>query len=307
MRPTHVLPRHLMGIMFAVVTLATGCGTGDTRPEKLPETVDRQAVVSWVHGNITYPVVSGIAVPGYRDPEEGKVKEAIEGEAVRVYLSDQRIDCHLHPFPFAYFRTGPPLPTETGATITLNFHKMTTLDNINANFDVRTVDSGGGVSAHGVRGSAKFVGPDNAKRVEGWLEYKLTHLEFPKVEVSGAFDVPFCPADIISFAPATDIENAAGTIQRVSGVWPYRDPGTFERVYESISDVYLYVIGPDAKESILLVPSDVPFPASVLRGASIPLLTRSDMPEEFRRDGLRVVFGGKVGEKPVQYNDLILS
>ncbi len=167
-------------------------------------------------------------------------------------------------------------------------------------------------------GGAKFVGPDNAKRVEGWLEYKQEDPGFlPRIEVSGAFDVPFCPADIISFAPGTVIDNAAGTIRLVNAVEPYRDPQTFEMGYRSIPEAEVYVIVPDANESALLVPLDIPYEdrserstaasGTVREGETTDLddlLTRSDLPEEFRQEGLKVVFSGTIGKKPFQYEDL---
>ena len=121
-----------------------------------------------------------------------------------------------------------------------------------------------------------------------------------------------------SFAPGTDIENAAGTIRVVDGLEPYRDPEKdFKLEYRAIPDVYLYAIEPDADKTILLVPSavsDEPNPgqsgtAVVTSGtrqdpAKRELLAVSDMPEEYRHEGLKVVFSGKVDKRPSQYEGL---
>ena len=76
--------KRMMAIVIGMVPLAIACGSGDAEPEKPRETADRQAVVRWVHDDITYPVVSGIAVPGYWEPEEEKVKVGLEGEGIRL-------------------------------------------------------------------------------------------------------------------------------------------------------------------------------------------------------------------------------
>ena len=121
-----------------------------------------------------------------------------------------------------------------------------------------------------------------------------------------------------SFAPGTDIENAAGTIRVVDGLEPYRDPARdFKLEYRVIPDVYVYVIEPDADETMLLVPSggsDEPSPgqaatAVVTAGTrqdptQRELLAVSDMPEEYRHEGLKVVFSGKVDKRPSHYEGL---
>ena len=277
-----------VGIALPLILLVA-CGAGDAGPEEAASADDRLPVTRWLHEGTTYPVVSGVAVPGYWDPEVEKVKEALGGQAVRVYLSDQRIDCALHPF--LYRMRIPPLPTEKGATITLNFHKMATPDSIYTHFHSETAEYD--VTTQ-VCGSAEFIGPNNAKRVEGWLEYEEGDPESPKIEVSGAFDVPFCPADIISFAPGTDIEKAAGTVEAVKGLEPYQDPETFEMKYRDIPKVDLFVIVPEANNSVILVPLDDPK----------LLLEESRLAEEFARDGLRVIFSGTTDERPFQYADL---
>jgi hypothetical protein len=305
MNTARVFLVNLVGIALALILLAGACGTGDAGPEG-----PTQAVTSWVHEGTTYPVVSGIAVPlvGYSfwDPQEVKEVEVPEGQGVRVHLSDQQIDCSL--YPFLYRMRIPPLPTRTGATISLTFPRMATLDSVSTNFDVETLDSSSGLSTDGVRGSARFTGAETAIRVAGWLEYdsQETQPELPNVEVSGAFDVPLCTADIHSFAPGTDIENAAGTVELVKGLEPYRTE-TFEKKYRDIPEVDLFVIVPEANESVLLVPSEVPIDDTgrpLSTASDKYLLTLSDMPDEFRQDGIKVVFSGKVGEKPFQYENL---
>ena len=150
------------------------------------------------------------------------------------------------------------------------------------------------------------------------MEYEQEDSVFlPRIEVSGAFDVPFCPADIISFAPRTDIDNAAGTIRLVNAFEPYRNPQTREMGYRSIPESEVYVIVPDANESALLVPLDIPYEDIIERDIEASgtvregettnpddLVTRSDLPEEFRQEGLKVVFSGTMGKKPFQYEDL---
>ena len=45
--------KRMMAIVIGMVLLAIACGSGDAEPEKPRETGDRQAVVRWVHDDIT--------------------------------------------------------------------------------------------------------------------------------------------------------------------------------------------------------------------------------------------------------------
>ena len=168
MNTAPVSSANLVGIALTLMLLAGACSTGDAGPKG-----PTQAVTGWVHEGTTYPVVSGIAVPlvgySYWDPRELKHVEVPEGQGVRVYLSDQQIDCSL--YPFLYRMRTPPLPTRTGATISLAFPRMATLDSVSTEFGVQTLNSGSGLSTDGVRGSARFTGAEAAARVAGWLEY----------------------------------------------------------------------------------------------------------------------------------------
>ena len=44
-----------------------------------------------------------------------------------------------------------------------------------------------------VSGASTLVGPEQARRVEGWVHYASMPDDGWLIEVSGTFDVPLCP------------------------------------------------------------------------------------------------------------------
>lgn len=180
-----------LALAALAASLIVACGGGESE-------TSRPAISSWTYEGASYSVLSGIAVPlvgyTYWDPKELKQVEVPEGQGVKVYLSDQQLGCDLYPFPDR--GRFPVLPTATGATITLSFHQLTTLDNIGTEFAVETGNSSSGLGTDSVRGAATLAGPTATQRVEGWLEFDQQEEEgsrVPSVTASGAFDVPLCP------------------------------------------------------------------------------------------------------------------
>ena len=128
----------------------------------------------------------------YWDPKQVRRIEVPDGEGVAIYLSDEEISCHDYPFePQDRF---PPLPIETGAIITLYLPDNNTLEYVNATFDIESFQASTGAGTDRVSAEATVVDTGDGKNVRGWLEYdsKLHYPDSPKIEVDGAFDVPFC-------------------------------------------------------------------------------------------------------------------
>ena len=118
------------------------------------------------------------------------------------------------------------------------------------------------------------------------------------------------------FALQSFIENAAGTVRAVATIQTYKDPETDQPSYQVVPNSFIYIIVPVADESVSLVPTDLQSGGHPSRRTttvrvgerSLPgFLMESNMPDEFKQEGLEIVFSGTVGPAfPIEGSDRIL-